>query len=156
MTKCFEKRFDELSAAELYEILKLRSEVFVVEQNCVYQDLDDKDKGAIHVWLEEDGVVVACARVLDVGVSYEGSLSIGRVVSKYRAKNLGLTVMNAAISAAKRAYGNLPITISAQQYAVGFYQKFGFKVISTPYLEDNIPHVKMLLSPTDSIMSPTG
>ena len=151
-----EKRFGELRVEELYEILKLRSEVFVVEQNCVYQDLDDKDKNAIHIWIEEDGIVVACARVLDKNVSYENSLSIGRVVSKFRGKNLGLTVMNAAISAAKRAYGNLPITISAQQYAIGFYQKFGFAVISTPYLEDDIPHVKMLLPPTEFSMSPTA
>lgn len=140
----FVKKFDELSVEELYEILKLRSEVFVVEQNCVYLDLDDKDKGAWHVWLANGDEVVACARVLDVGVSYKDSLSIGRVVSKYRGVGLGAAVMEAAIDTAIEKYGNLPITISAQKYATAFYEKFGFIVSSEPYLEDDIPHVKMI------------
>lgn len=139
----FVKKFDELSACELYEILKLRSEVFVVEQNCVYLDLDDKDKSAWHVWISSGDEVVACARVLDVNVSYKDSLSIGRVVSKYRGVGLGSAVMEAAIEVALQKYGKLSITISAQKYATEFYEKFGFKVSSEPYLEDDILHVKM-------------
>lgn len=140
----FVKKFDELSACELYEILKLRSEVFVVEQNCVYLDLDDKDKSAWHVWISSGDEVVACARVLDVNVSYKDSLSIGRVVSKYRGVGLGSAVMEAAIEVALQKYGKLPITISAQKYATEFYEKFGFVVCSEPYLEDDILHVKMI------------
>ena len=140
----FVKKFNELNVEELYEILKLRSEVFVVEQNCVYLDLDDKDKDAWHVWVSSGDEVVACARVLDVGVSYKDSLSIGRVVSKYRGVGLGAAVMEAAVNTAIDKYGNLPITISAQKYAVAFYEKFGFVICSEPYLEDDILHVKMI------------
>ena len=142
----FVKKFDELSVYELYEILKLRSDVFVVEQDCVYLDLDDKDKNAWHVWLASDDDVVACARVLDKGVSYTDSLSIGRVVSKHRGIGLGAAVMEAAIKTAREKYGDLPIMISAQKYATAFYERFGFVVTSEPYLEDNILHVKMKLS----------
>ena len=138
------KKYNELTADELYEILKLRSEVFVVEQNCIYQDLDDKDKRAYHVWITDETGIVACARVLERGVSYDDAVSIGRVVSKRRGEGLGAAVMETAVNTAREKYGALPIIISAQQYAVPFYERFGFVAVSEPYLEDNIPHVKMI------------
>ncbi|MBP3347474.1 MAG: GNAT family N-acetyltransferase [Clostridia bacterium] len=137
------KHFDQLTTMELYEILQLRAEVFVVEQDCPYQDLDGKDLNAYHVYVRENGEVVACVRVLDVGVSYADSPSIGRVVTKYRRKGLGSIVMREGISVAREKYGAKTITISAQCYARQFYEGFGFKQVSEEYLEDGIPHIRM-------------
>lgn len=140
------KRFDELNALELYEILRARAEVFVVEQNCVYQDLDNKDLGAYHVIIREDGKIVAYLRVLDRGVSYD-TASVGRVITtaQGRGRGIGLILLNEGIKAAKEYFSADRITISAQCQARGFYEKVGFVAVSEPYLEDDIPHVRMIL-----------
>ena len=137
------KRFEELTVEELYEILKLRSEVFVVEQNCVYQDIDDKDKLAWHVFLRDDEGLEAYLRVLDKGVSFD-EVCIGRVVSKKRRQRFGKTVMEAGMKVAEDKLGADKIKIVAQCYAEGFYQKVGFVTVSEEFMYDGIPHVYMI------------
>lgn len=138
------KRFKELSTTELYEILKLRSEVFVVEQNCVYQDIDDKDSKAIHVLGYLDDDLAAYCRLFDAGHYFDES-SIGRVVvsPKHRDKKLGHDLMNVAIEIIAKEYETTKITISAQQYLKKFYENHGFVQTSEMYLEDDIPHIQM-------------
>ena len=141
------KRFNELSATQLYQLLQLRSEVFVVEQNCVYQDIDGKDKKALHVLGEIEGEVVAYCRIFNANDYFENA-SIGRVVlsAKYRDQKWGHLLMQEAISVVETFYGLQPITISAQFYLKNFYEKHGFQQVSETYLEDGIPHIEMLKS----------
>jgi ElaA protein len=139
--------FKELSTEELYTILQLRNEVFVVEQNCVYQDADNKDSISFHLsgW---DGVnLVAYCRILPPGVSYTEA-SIGRVVSspQYRNKGYGKQLMNEAIIHTLAQFECNTIKISAQLYLQKFYEQLGFVKLSDSYLEDNIPHIEMLFS----------
>lgn len=139
------KHFNELSLSELYRILRLRAEVFVVEQDCPYQDLDDRDQDAWHVWMEDDGGdVTACLRVFRFDESHS---QIGRVVCsrKVRGTGVGKCLMLKGIDVAKEQFPDLPVLIHAQQYAKGFYEKCGFRVSSDPFDEDGIPHVEMLL-----------
>lgn len=138
------KHFNELTTMELYRILRARAEIFVVEQDCVYQDLDNKDLNAWHVWFEDEDGVAAYCRVLDKGVSYEGEGSIGRVITVKRGTGLGYKVMMEGIRVAEEKFGQTSLRISAQQYAQGFYEKCGFVRVSEPYLEDDIPHVQMV------------
>ena len=140
------KQFKELSTLELYEILRARAEVFIVEQDCVYQDLDNKDLGAYHVIIREDGDIVAYLRVLDKGVSYD-TASVGRVITteKGRGRGIGLVLLKEGLKVAKEAFGAERVTISAQCQARGFYEKVGFSAVSDTYLEDNIPHIRMQL-----------
>lgn len=138
------KRFDELNVHELYKILKLRSDVFVVEQACIYPDPDGKDLGAYHVWLQEDGEILAYLRVLAAGVSYEEA-SIGRVIAARRRCGLGSRVVAEGIRVARERMGADAIRIEAQTYARGLYEKLGFKQTSEEFLEDGIPHIEMLL-----------
>lgn len=138
------KHFNELTTTELYRILRARAEIFVVEQDCVYQDLDNKDLNAWHVWFEDEDGVAAYCRVLDKGVSYEGEGSIGRVITVKRGTGLGYKVMMEGIRVAEEKFGQTSLRISAQQYAQGFYEKCGFVRVSEPYLEDDIPHVQMV------------
>lgn len=138
------KHFNELTAIELYRILRARAEIFVVEQDCVYQDLDNKDLNAWHVWYEDEDGVAAYCRVLDKGVSYPDEGSIGRVITVKRGTGLGYKIMMEGIRIAKEKFGQTALRISAQQYAQGFYEKCGFARVSEPYLEDDIPHVQML------------
>lgn len=138
------KHFSELTAEELYRILAARSEIFVVEQDCVYQDLDGKDLDAWHVWYEDEDGIAAYCRVLDKGVSYPDEGSIGRVITVKRGCGLGYRVMMEAVRIAEEKYGQTSLRISAQQYAQGFYEKCGFVRVSEPYPEDDIPHVQML------------
>ena len=140
------KHFNELTTMELYRILRARAEIFVVEQDCVYQDLDNKDLNAWHVWYEDEDGVAAYCRVLDKGVSYENEGSIGRVVTVKRGTGLGYKVMMEGIRIAEEKFGQTSLRISAQQYAQGFYEKCGFVRVSEPYLEDDIPHVQMVRS----------
>jgi ElaA protein len=133
-----------LENLELYKILKLRVDVFVVEQACPYEEIDGKDIDSIHIYLKEDNDLVAYLRVLPPGVSYEEA-SIGRVLvgKKYRGKGYGREIMRACIDYCKVHYsGN--IKISAQGYLEVFYKSLGFKKISDQYLEDNIPHIDMI------------
>ena len=139
------KKFEALTTNELYAILKLRSEVFVVEQDCVYQDLDDKDKKALHVIGWFDNTIVAYTRVFDINLYFDEA-SIGRVVvnQKYRSKGFGKDIMEASIIAIKSHYNQTKIKISAQTYLIKFYKELGFKERGKPYLEDGIPHTVMI------------
>jgi ElaA protein len=138
------KPFPELSTNELYEMLQLRSEVFVVEQNCVYQDIDGKDQKAIHVLGYSDGILVAYSRLFKPKDYFEYA-SIGRVIVKesYRDKKLGHELMRVSIDAITTLFQETKITISAQLYLQKFYESHGFIVVGESYLEDDIPHIEM-------------
>ncbi len=138
------KHFNELTAAELFDIYKLRTAVFVVEQNCAYQEVDDADKSAYHVWLHENGEILAYIRVLPKGVKFD-DVSIGRVISAKRRQGFGTRILNEGIKVAKEKLGADIITIEAQTYAKGFYENVGFVRISEEFLEDGIPHIRMRL-----------
>ena len=150
-TRLHIKTFQELTVDELYELLRVRSEVFVVEQDCVYQDMDGDDKQAIHVWLTEcvsEGhepdceKVVALARVCPAGVHLP-TISIGRVITTERGKGYGKQIMLAAIDVAVEYFNASSIDIEAQEYAKGFYEGVGFKQTSDTFMLDGIPHIKM-------------
>lgn len=139
------KTFDELSPRELYDVLQLRSEVFVVEQQCIYLDADGKDPESLHVLGYIGSHLVACCRILPAGLSYNGYCSIGRVATQleHRGKNYGRALMEEAIRFCLKQYTE-PIKISAQAYLEKFYTGLGFKTVSATYLEDDIPHVAMV------------
>ena len=141
------KHFDQLSINELYEILALRAEVFVVEQNCPYQDLDGKDKKAIHVLGMQNNNIVAYARILENGMVYKNYSAIGRIVThnSIRGKGYGDQLVLSAIEATKASYPSTPIKISAQAHLEKFYNGLGFIFTGEAYLEDNIPHIGMVL-----------
>lgn len=140
------KHYDELSKEELHQILKERVEVFIVEQNCPYQDMDHKDEHSYHLTIFHQGHFAAYARIIPEGISYEGHTSIGRVISVMSARRIGAGrfLMGKAIEYCKMIEPNLPIKISAQSYLMDFYQSLGFKKIGEEYLEDNIPHFCMI------------
>lgn len=143
--------FEQLTAAQLYDIMALRQEVFVVEQTCAYLDADGKDPKSYHVWAEEETTqggeynVLAYARIVKPGVSYP-EVSIGRVVTSPAARRTGLgkELMKTTMDFIAEMYGEVPIRISAQCYLEDFYRGFGFEIVGEPYLEDDIPHVGML------------
>ena len=139
------KKFDELNTTTLYDILQLRSEIFVVEQDCVYQDLDGKDQKALHVIGKKKNKVVAYTRVFRSGDYFEHS-SIGRVVvaKDQRQYGYGKVIMNASIKAVKEHLNEDIIKISAQTYLKKFYNGLGFNEYGEEYLEDGIPHVAMM------------
>ena len=138
------KSFYELTTDELYNILQLRSEVFVVEQNCVYQDIDFKDQKALHVLGFKDDKIVAYTRIFKPSNYFENS-SIGRVVVKENERKFGYghDVMKASINAIKNYFKEEKITISAQKYLTKFYETHGFNEVGNEYLEDGIPHIRM-------------
>lgn len=138
------KKFNELTTHELYEILKIRAEVFVIEQKCIYNDIDDKDFKSVHIMIKDNDKIAAYIRVLEPGVSYETS-SIGRVLvdANFRKKGLARTIVNEGINYIKNNYDDKKITIGAQEYLKKFYESLGFKGISDVYLEDGIPHLDM-------------
>lgn len=139
------KKFKELKTEELYNILKIRNEVFVVEQQCAYQDCDGKDKFSYHLFLEENGQIIAYLRILEKGTSYD-EISIGRVLvcKEHRGKGLAKEMMLKAIDFIKNALNERDIRISAQSYLLNFYSSFGFQEVSEEYLEDDILHIEML------------
>jgi len=139
------KTFDELTIHELYQILRLRSEVFVVEQDCVYQDVDNKDQKAHHVIGLKEDEVVAYTRIFKPG-DYFDNVSIGRVVVRQdqRKYGLGKQIMLATMAAIDQRFPNKPIEISAQSYLLRFYTDLGFSAFGEEYLEDGIPHRRML------------
>jgi len=141
------KSFDALTNSQLYQILRLRSEIFVVEQDCVYQDMDDKDKTALHFFKEEVQQIVAYTRLFKPGDYYKEA-SIGRVVVKEsrRSTGLGHLLIERSIEQIEKTIGKIPIKIGAQVYLKQFYESHHFKKISKEYLEDGIPHIHMLLS----------
>ncbi len=145
MIEFITKYFEELSTNELYAILQLRSEVFVVEQNCVYQDLDYKDQKALHVIGYKNDKIVAYTRIFKSGIYFKEA-SIGRVVvaKPEREFNYGKLLMKASITAIEKEYNETLIRISAQKYLLKFYNSLGFTEEGEEYLEDGIPHINML------------
>jgi ElaA protein len=139
------KPFEGLSVNELYDILQLRSRIFVVEQNCVYLDLDGKDKVALHLFGTFDGKIVAHARLFKSGISFDNA-SIGRVTvdPDYRDRKWGVELMKEAIAGILEHFGESQITIGAQLYLKKFYESLGFVQSSEMYLEDDIPHIEMI------------
>lgn len=147
MTETFTwHRFEQLSGSELYALLKLRSEVFVVEQNCVFLDLDDHDQNSLHLLMRDGtGALIGYARLLPPGEKYP-ECSIGRVVVplSVRSSGAGRRLMAEAVRGTRERYPATPILLWAQQRLEGFYAGFGFVTVSEPELEDGILHVKML------------
>ncbi len=140
------KHYQDLTLDELHDIYRLRVAVFVVEQNCPYQEIDGKDKTAWHLWLEDDaGLMFAYLRVLPPGVSFDDA-SIGRVICTKRRQGWATILMKEGIRVAKEKFGAGKITIEAQVYARTLYEKVGFVQTSEEFLEDGIPHIKMTLT----------
>ncbi|MCT4629785.1 GNAT family N-acetyltransferase [Winogradskyella sp.] len=141
------KHFSDLITTELYDLLQLRSEVFVVEQDCVYQDIDGKDEKALHILGYKENKLVAYTRIFKPG-DYFNEVSIGRVVVKEneRQHSYGYDIMNASIKAIEAHYNTSEIRISAQTYLKKFYNNLGFKEVGEEYLEDDIPHINMIKS----------
>jgi ElaA protein len=138
------KRFEALSTHELYEILQLRNDVFIVEQNCVYLDIDGKDEKALHLFGSIEGKIITYARLFKPN-DYFTQASIGRVIThkEFRNQKIGHELMREAIKIIKSQFDETEITISAQLYLRKFYQSHGFVQTSDVYLEDDIPHIEM-------------
>ncbi|MBU3144310.1 GNAT family N-acetyltransferase [Clostridium sp. CF012] len=139
------KKFNELTGEEMYDILKIRNEVFVVEQKCIYQDCDGKDKESYHLYATENGEIIVYLRILEKGVAYS-EISIGRVLTNvnYRRSGLAKQMMQKAIEFIENHLNENTIKISAQEYLLDFYSSLGFVQVSNVYLEDDIPHVEMI------------
>lgn len=140
------KHFNELDRLELYRIIQLRINVFIVEQNCPYPDLDDKDLVSNHVMIWKGEELLAVTRLVPPGISYPNYASIGRVAThaNYRGSGLGKLVMTESIKACEELFSGYNIKISAQAYLIAFYTALGFDKIGEEYLEDNIPHIAMI------------
>lgn len=138
------KSYQELTKDELYKILQLRSEVFVVEQSCIYQDIDDKDQKVLHVFGKVNNIIIAYTRIFKPG-DYFKNACIGRVVvaKNERSSGYGYDLMEASIKAVKKHFNTSKITISAQAYLKKFYKSLGFTQVGEEYLEDGIPHIRM-------------
>lgn len=136
------KYFQDLTTIELYEILKARAEIFVVEQNCVYQDLDDTDYRSLHVFYESEGKVLAYLRAFPKKEE-EKTIQIGRVLTIEHGKGLGGKLLKEGIRKILEEFQPEKLCLEAQCYAIGFYEREGFRVCSEEFLEDGIPHVKM-------------
>ena len=143
------KAFAELSLEALYRILQLRQVVFILEQACVYSDLDDKDQRSLHVMAWHGNTLAAYTRLIPLGVSYPGAMSIGRVVTAadFRGKGLGAALMQRSIDTLYSEYGRNTIKISAQQHLHAFYRRLGFEQTSDPYMDAGIQHIEMTLLP---------
>ena len=138
------KFFDELTTRELYELLKARAEIFVVEQTCVYQDLDDLDYNGLHVFYEEDGKVLAYLRAFPTG-SDRNIIQMGRFLTVEHGTGLGGKLLVEGLKQIREKMNPQQIYIHAQCYASGFYERAGFQICSEEFLEDDIPHVEMIL-----------
>lgn len=143
------KTFEDLSVHELYQVLRLRSEIFVIEQQCIYLDADNKDQKCHHLLFFDDGRLAAYTRLVPAGVSFV-EISIGRVVvgADFRGKGLARKLMEESIKQAYRVFGTQPIRIGAQFYLKEFYASLGFEQQTEVYLEDDIEHIDMLLPVT--------
>ena len=144
------KHFSELSTEELFEIYKLRVSVFVVEQKCPYQEVDEADRVAYHLWLKDNDGIQAYARVLPSGVTFP-TVSLGRVIAVKRHCGLGSRIVTAAIQVAETKLNAKEITIEAQVYARSLYEKHGFRKTSEEFLEDGIPHIQMRRHRADTV-----
>ena len=140
------KHFSELSRDELFDIYKLRVSVFVVEQQCPYQEVDDGDRSAYHVFMKDEEGIQAYLRVLPAGVSFD-QVSLGRVIAVKRRRGLGTRIVREGIKAARELLDAREIKIEAQVYAKELYEKIGFVQTSEEFLEDGIPHVEMVWKP---------
>lgn len=142
------KKWNELSIDELYDILALREDIFIVEQNCPYNDLDYKDQKSLHLFYREEGKIISYLRLLPSGISYDKSPSIGRVITKTSARGRGLSrkLMKYGIDFIFSNMNEKTIEISGQKYLRKFYESLGFRVEGQEYLEDNIPHYHMVLN----------
>jgi ElaA protein len=142
------KTFKDLNLDELYKILQLRAEIFVVEQNCIYNDLDGLDKSAVHQFIKKNNEIVAYSRLLKPGTRFS-EFSIGRVIVKQseRGTGLGIELMNEAKNFILKEWKATKIKISAQKYLRRFYEDLGFEVVTDEYLEDGIPHFGMIFQP---------
>ena len=140
------KHFTELTNEELYKILQLRNAVFIVEQNCPYQDCDDKDQDSYHFMGWQQDILIAYSRLIPPGIAYKDA-SIGRVVTTAvsRGKNIGRELMILSIRHIHNLFGQRPVTISAQLYLKNFYESLGFIKAGDTYLDDGIEHIKMYL-----------
>ena len=138
------KYFNELSTIELYEILKARSQIFVIEQKCIYQDLDDIDYKSIHIFYQQDNKVIAYLRIFPKEENWD-IVQMGRVLSIEHGKGLGGKVLKEGIKFIKEKINAKKIYIEAQCHVIGFYKREGFKICSEEFLEDGIPHIKMEL-----------
>ena len=136
------KFFDQLTSSEVYEILKARTKIFIVEQNCPYQDSDGTDYESLHVFYEQDGEILAYLRAF---VKEKGVVQVGRVLTVEHGKGLGGKLLKEGLEQVKEKYAPQKIYLEAQCYATGFYEREGFKICSDVFLEDGIPHVKMEL-----------
>lgn len=143
--KLITKFFNELTTTELYEILKARAEIFVVEQNCIYQDLDDIDYRSLHIFYESEGKVIAYLRAFEKDASTE-TVQMGRVLTTTHGIGLGGKLLKEGIAQIKEKMHPSSIYIEAQCYATGFYEREGFVISSEQFLEDGIPHVQMMLN----------
>lgn len=140
----FVKSFEELNIDELYEILRLRVDVFVVEQACPYPEIDGVDKSSFHIFGKDNGEIAAYARIY----KEKDEVHLGRVIAKNRGQGHGNLILNEAIKAAYENYGNKKIHIEAQTYAKDFYAKAGFEERSQSFMMDGISHIKMVLEPS--------
>lgn len=140
------KPFEALSPYELYDAIKLRNEVFVVEQNCIFQDADGKDLDAFHLFIYQEEKLLAYSRLIAAGLGYK-EMSIGRIVSSPAARGMGIgrVLVAESIKACKQLFGEGSIRIGAQYYLLNFYRSFGFKEEGDIYLEDGIEHIEMVL-----------
>jgi ElaA protein len=141
------KYFDELTLKELYEIGRLRQEVFIVEQNCPYVDFDGRDPFCYHLMcFDENNSLIAYSRIVPKGISYENYISIGRVITSGTVRNSGIgrLLMLESIEACERLFGKVDIKISAQTYLLNFYSSLAFVSTGKAYLEDDIPHTEMI------------
>ena len=140
------KKFDDLTSHELYSVLQLRNEVFVVEQNCVFQDADNKDQDSHHLMGWDDEILVAYSRIVPSGIAYDSFPSIGRVVTspKTRRTGIGKILMQQSIEELQKLFGQSSIKLGAQLYLKKFYESFGFVQSSDIYIEDGIPHIEMI------------
>jgi ElaA protein len=140
-------KYDDLTLEQLYMIMAVRQEVFVVEQNCPYLDADDKDQHCYHVLGYEEDKLIAYARLVPQGISYDDSVSVGRILTtaRGRGRHIGMELVRFSIEETHRLFQPKKITISAQCYLIKFYQKFGFQIVGEEYLEDDIPHIKMMI-----------
>ena len=137
------KHFSELTNDELYDILKARVDVFVVEQKCPYPEIDGKDKAAYHLFLRDENGIAAYLRVLDKGVSFP-EVALGRILTTRRGEGLGAKIVREGIKFAEEKLSADKIKIEAQVYARGFYEKLGFRQCSEPFMDDGIEHIEMI------------
>ncbi len=140
------KHFSELSTIELYKLLQLREAIFIIEQNCIYQDIDDKDLHSYHVMAFDDNILVALTRLVPPKISYDEYASIGRVATHidYRGKGTGRKIMEKSLEQCELLFPGYNIKISAQSYLIPFYESLQFEKWGSEYLEDGLPHHAMI------------